>query len=164
MIPTLLMFYVQMNDELNTVELGNNYAFKSALTTALMVIFNSAVFGENPRYCYSLGGSIVTFCNISDISEDIYLQLEYVFTIIQRAIHKSHTIKGDSKCIFFRIMLLFRLFIPHQVFHSRALAQASGALVSLGFTNNYHPSFGKCTGNAPVAFKRDSMVKVLSKE
>ena len=48
-------------------------------------IFSSAVFGENLRYCYSLGiivvhcrrrrAKTVAFCNISVFSEDIYLKL-----------------------------------------------------------------------------------------
>ena len=68
-----------------------------------MILFSSAVFRENPRYCYSFGVVVVvgmqklTFCNISVITEDIYLNSEYVFTIL-RAID---TIKGDnSKYIF----------------------------------------------------------------
>ena len=48
-------------------------------------IFSSAVFGENPRYCYSLGVIVVvgvvqkllTFCNISLTAEDIYLKLGF---------------------------------------------------------------------------------------
>ena len=53
------------------------------------------------------------------------LNSEYVFTI-QRAIH---TIKGDnSKCIFFRIMHLFRLwhFILYQAPYSQGLAPICG--------------------------------------
>ena len=72
-----------------------------------------AVFGENPRYCYSLGifgGGIVVMRKLWHFVISLLLlkiftyNLEYVFTI-QRAIH---TIKGDnSKCIFFfRIMPL----------------------------------------------------------
>ena len=48
-------------------------------------IFSSAVFRENPRYCYSLGVVIVHLCrhcraktvkfyNMSVITEDIYLK------------------------------------------------------------------------------------------
>ena len=43
------------------------------------LILSSAVFGENQRYCYSLGIGVVmvvqkllTFCNISVITKDIY--------------------------------------------------------------------------------------------
>ena len=43
-------------------------------------IFSSAVFGENQRYCYSLG-IVVTFCNISVITEDIYLKLESMWSL-----------------------------------------------------------------------------------
>ena len=79
-----------------------------------MTIFSSAVFGENPRYCYSLCSlrrlrhhrrrwrsprrreKTLTCCNISVITEDI--DSEHVFTV-QRAIY---TTKGDdSKWIFF---------------------------------------------------------------
>ena len=71
----------------------------------------------------------LTFCNISLNTEDVFLKLEYVFTI-QRAIH---TRKGDSsRCIFFRIMPLFRLrlIILYHAPHSRGLARACGALVN----------------------------------
>ena len=80
-------------------------------------IFSSAVFGENLRYCYSLGivgggsRSVMQKCwqyLISLLLLKIFTwNSEYVFTF-QRAVH---TIKGDNlKCIFFfRIMPLFRL-------------------------------------------------------
>ena len=65
------------------------------------------VFGEELRYCYSLGIVVIVVVFIvqklwhfiiSLITEDIYLKLE-VCVHIQREIH---TIKGDnSKCIFF---------------------------------------------------------------
>ena len=43
-------------------------------------VFSLPVFRENPRYCYSLGSSVIsmqklTFCNISLTTEDIYLKL-----------------------------------------------------------------------------------------
>ena len=41
-------------------------------------IFSSAVFRENPRYCYRrrrCHAETVTFCNISVITEDICLKL-----------------------------------------------------------------------------------------
>ena len=74
-----------------------------------MPLFSSAFFRENPRYCYSLDVVIIvivvgmqktlTFCNISVITEDIYLKLTVHIHDIRRAIH---TIKGDNaKCIFF---------------------------------------------------------------
>ena len=48
----------------------------------------------------------LTFCNISVITEDIYLKLEILFTS-KGAIH---TVEGDkSKCIFFLIMPFFNL-------------------------------------------------------
>ena len=48
------------------------------------LVFCSAVFGENQRYCYSLGvvvfvvivQKLLRFCNISVVIEDIYLKLE----------------------------------------------------------------------------------------
>ena len=44
-----------------------------------VLIFSSAVFGENPSYCYSLCVFLVvqklTFCNISAITEDNNLKL-----------------------------------------------------------------------------------------
>ena len=78
------------------------------------LVFSLAVFGENTRYCYSLG---------------IVVIILLLFTI-QRAIH---TINGDnSKCIFFRIMPFFslRLFILNHAPHSRALAPVCSALVT----------------------------------
>ena len=66
---------------------------------------SNLVLGVNWRYYYSLGVVVIqkllTFCNISVITEYIYS--EFVFTT-QRAIH---AIKGDnSKHIFYRIMPL----------------------------------------------------------
>ena len=52
-----------------------------ALGICLCALFTLAVFGENQRYCYSLGIVVVivvqklTFCNISVFIEDIYLKL-----------------------------------------------------------------------------------------
>ena len=93
-----------------------------------------AVLRKKPSYCYSLGVILVrhhcraktlTFCNISGISEDTYLKLEYVF-IIQGSIH---AMKGDnSKCIFLQDHAL-RLFILYQAPHSVVSAPACGALV-----------------------------------
>ena len=70
------------------------------------LIFSLAVYGENPRYCYSPGVIVVVvmwknfeFCNICVITEDMFT--------ISKAIQ---TMTGDkSKCILVRIMPLFRL-------------------------------------------------------
>ena len=95
-------------------------------------IFSSAVFGENPKYCCSLGiivvvgGQKLTFCNISVITE------EYVFTIKR----ETHTIKGDnSKCIFSDLCPFpLRLFIPYQA--PLQLSIGTCMLCSCLWTNN----------------------------
>ena len=46
--------------------------------TSFFLLFSLAVFGESPSYCYSLGVIMVMqklFCNISFITQDIYLKL-----------------------------------------------------------------------------------------
>ena len=78
----------------------------------ICVILSSAVFRENPRYCYSLGVVFVVVCSgviITQKLSDFVISLlllkiltcysEYVFTI-QRSIH---TIKGDNSIFFSEI-------------------------------------------------------------
>ena len=98
-------------------------------------IFSLVVFCENLRYCYSrvvVIGAVqkLTFCNVSVITEDIYLKLSicvcYQITI--------HTIKEDNtKCFFFFSELnpFFDLdfLILYQASQSRKLAPACSALV-----------------------------------
>ena len=52
---------------------------ESKVSSVTACIYSSAVFGENPRYCYSLGIVIISstimqklFCNISVITEETW--------------------------------------------------------------------------------------------
>ena len=121
--------------------------------TKLDVFFSSAVFGENPRYCYSLGVFFVLcrrrcakteiFYNIFVITEDIDLKLPVcVHYPMSNPYYQWRQFKMHFS---FRIMSLFRLrlFILYQAPQSRALAPACGALVvsSIGRAKLYHSTF-----------------------
>ena len=102
-------------------------------------IFSSTVFQEKGRYCSSLGVVAVvfvivqnlTFCNISVITEDIYLKLWVCVHYPKSSPYYQG--RQFKMLFFFRIMTLFplRLFILYQAPHSRELAHACSALVSL---------------------------------
>ena len=88
-------------------------------------IFGSVVFGENPRYCYSVGVVIVavqklTFCNISVITEDIYLKLGVcVHCPKSNPYYQGRQFKMDF-FFFFRIMPLFHLGLLSSINHPTA--------------------------------------------
>ena len=88
--------------------------------------FVFAVFRQNLRFCYSwCRVKTLTFCNISVISEDIYLKLKL-------CVHypKSNPYYQGKQFIFFlRTMPLFPLIILYQAVHSQTLAPECGALV-----------------------------------
>ena len=109
-------------------------------------IFSSAVFGENPRYCYSLGVCVVVvvivqktdICNISVITEGIYLKRGlYVHYPKSNPYYQGRQFK---MLFFFRIMppldFDFLSLIKHS--HSPGLAPACDALVA--FSHNFFKS------------------------
>ena len=97
-------------------------------------IFSSAVYGENPRYCYRLGIVVVHMKTlwhfvISVITEDIYFKLGVcVHHAKSNPYYQGRQVRMHfftGLCPFFNL----RLFILYQAPHTRALAPACHALV-----------------------------------
>ena len=87
-------------------------------------IFSSTVFGENQRYCYSLGIVVIivqklTFCNVSVITEE---------TQNMCSLSKEQSILSKEN-FFFRIMPLFTYTaFPHILFQQWLCGKAASGL------------------------------------
>ena len=104
---------------------------KRPLAHFLARLFSEKTRGTAIALALSSSSSLcknLTFCNISVITEYIYLKLgACVHYPMSNPCYQGR----DFKCIFFRIMTLFRLrlFILYEAPHSRAFAPACSALV-----------------------------------
>ena len=83
-------------------------------------ILNSAYMGENRRYCYSLGVVDVVvqklwhFCNISVITEDIYLKLGSNCSLSkEQSILSRETIQNS---FFYWFFFFFQKYAPFPIF------------------------------------------------
>ena len=74
----MCVFFKVLRPKIFNVEIDN-------VCPCYRIFFSLAISGENLRYCYSLGLVVVvvvqkmTFCNISVITEDMYLKLRVYF-------------------------------------------------------------------------------------
>ena len=118
--------------EMSLFTTGNDNCVIVAGSQTMAYMFSSVVFGENPRYCYSLGFTVVdvvvqklTFCNIFVITEYIYLKLRLCVQY-----PKSNPCYQGRQFNFFQNYAPFstKAYILYQAPHSRVLALTCIAL------------------------------------